>query len=320
MEAPAMKRLDRILAVIDPTTESQPALAKAATLARRSGAALELFISDFDPSLSGQPFFDTDKLRQLREEFVAERLEYLEEAAEELRAEGLAVETHVHWDNPTYRGIVRRVEESSPDLVVKDTHYHTVLRRTLFTNTDWSLIRTCPVPLLLARAGDWPDTPRIVAALDPGHLGDKPASLDHDLLEWAELLASCMGGELHAVHAFFPAALLATTTMAGMPLVSGITSAEIVETERRRIAGVLAGIVAAHGVAAERVHLEQGAANEVLPRVAEKLGAALIVMGAVSRSRLQEVFLGSTAERVLDRIGCDVLVVKPGDFTEKLPF
>ncbi|MCU0940788.1 MAG: universal stress protein [Burkholderiaceae bacterium] len=58
----------------------------------------------------------------------------------------------------------------------------------------------------------------------------------------------------------------------------------------------------------------------MLPRMADQLSAALVVMGAVSRSRLQEVFVGSTAERVLDRIGCDVLVVKPADFTEKLPF
>lgn len=316
-----MKRLDRILAVLDPTTEVQPALAKAATLARRSGATLELFVCDFDPSLSGQPFFDTDKLRQLREEFVGERLEYLEETADDLRTEGLAVETHVHWDNPTYRGIVRRVEESSPDLVVKDTHYHTVLRRTLFTNTDWSLIRTCPAPLLLAKAGDWPDSPRVLAALDPGHQGDKPAALDHDILEWAGLVAARMGGEVHAVHAFFPAALLAATvTLAGMPLGSGVTAAEIVESERQRIADQLAAIVGSHQLPAGRVHLEQGAATEVLPRLAEQLSAALVVMGAVSRSRLQEVFLGSTAERVLDRIGCDVLVVKPGDFTEKLPF
>ena len=316
-----MKRLDRILAVLDPTSESQPALAKAATLARRCSASLELFVCDFDPSLSGQPFFDTDRLRQLRDDFITERLEYLEETAEDLRAEGLAVETHVHWDNPIYRGIVRRVEESSPDLVVKDTHYHTVLRRTLFTNTDWSLIRTCPVPLLLAKATDWPDTPRMLAALDPGHLGDKPAALDHDILEWSELLAARMGGEVDAVHAFFPAALLAaTTTMGGMPLVAGITGAEIIETERRRITEVLAGIMATHTVPRDRVHLEQGAATEVLPRVAESLGAAVVVMGAVSRSRLQEVFLGSTAERVLERMGCDVLVVKPADFREKLPF
>lgn len=316
-----MKRLDRILAVLDPTAEVQPALAKAATLARRSGATLELFICDFDPSLSGQPFFDTDRLRGLREEFVAERLEYLEEIAEDLRAEGLAVETHVHWDNPTYRGIVRRVEESSPDLVVKDTHYHTTLRRTLFTNTDWNLIRTCPAPLLLAKPADWPDAPRIVAALDPGHLGDKPAALDYDILDWAALVAAQMGGEVHAVHAFFPAGLIAaTTTLGGMPLVAGGVATDLVETERRRIAGALDAIVGEQGLPADRVHLEQGAANEVLPRVAERLQAALMVMGAVSRSRLQEVFLGSTAERVLDRIGCDVLVVKPGDFTEKLPF
>jgi universal stress protein E len=73
-------------------------------------------------------------------------------------------------------------------------------------------------------------------------------------------------------------------------------------------------------VSGERVRLEQGSASEVLPRVAETLGAAVLVMGAVSRSRLQELFLGSTAERVLERAACDVLVVKPPDFSEKLPF
>jgi universal stress protein E len=316
-----MKRLDRILAVLDPTSTAQPALAKAVTLARRSGATLELFVCDFDPSLSGQPVFDTERLRQLREEFMTERLEYLEELADELRGEEIAVETHVHWENPLYRGIVRRVEESSPDLVVKDTHHHGALRRTLFTNTDWSLIRTCPVPLLLAKTPDWPARPKIVAALDPGHLGDKPAALDHDILDWTTLIAERMDGEAHAVHAFFPAALLAATTgMAGMPMISGITASEIVESERHRLGEVLSGIVATHDLAPGRVRLEQGAASEVLPRFVETLGAALLVMGAVSRSRLQEVFLGSTAERVLDRVGCDVLVVKPPDFREKLPF
>lgn len=316
-----MKRLDRILAVLDPTTEAQPALRKAATLARRCGAALELFICDFDPALAGQPFFDSDKLRRLREEFVGERLGYLEELAGELRTGGLAVETHVHWDNPLHRGILRRVEESGPDLVVKDTHYHTALRRTLFTNTDWNLMRGCPVPLLLAKAGDWPDTPRIVAAIDPGHLGDKPATLDHDILDWASLVAARMGGEVHAVHAFFPAALLAATTgMAGLPVAGGLTAAEIVESERRRLAESLAALTGSHGLGAGQVQLEQGSAAEVLPRIAESLGAALLVMGAVSRSRLQEIFLGSTAERVLDRIGCDVLVVRPPDFRDKLPF
>lgn len=316
-----MKRLERILAVLDPTSDAQHAFGKAALLARKFGATVELFVCDFDPSLSGQLFFDTDQLRVLREEFLTERAEFLEQAADDLRAEGLSVETHVHWDNPLYRGINRRVAESSPDLVVKDTHYHSVIRRTLLTNTDWNLIRTCPAPILLARPEGWSDRPRFLAALDPGHPGDKPAALDHEILEAAQFLAGGLGGDVHAVHAFFPAALLAaTTTMAGLPLMSGLTGAEIMEVERKRVAQLLDGIVAAHALGTSQVHLEQGAATDVLPRVAAGLGVDVLVMGAVSRSRARDLFVGSTAERVLDRIGCDVLVVKPGDFAEQLPF
>jgi universal stress protein E len=316
-----MKRLDRILAVIDPTSFAQPALDKGKFLARQFGATLELFICDYDPSLNGRPFFDTEKLRELREEFITERVEFLEERADELRAEGIAIETHVHWDNPVFKGIVRRVQESSPDLVLKDTHHHSAIRRTLLSNTDWSLIRACPAPLLLAKPGEWHESPRIVAALDPEHLGDKPAALDHDILDYAELLATRLAGELHAIHAFFPAALLAAaTTMAGMPVVTGVSAEDIIETERARVSGVLAAVTAQHALRPDRIHLEQGSAVDVLPRMVERLGADVLVMGAVSRSRLQELFVGSTAERVLDRLACDVLVVKPGDFAEKLPF
>jgi universal stress protein E len=45
-----------------------------------------------------------------------------------------------------------------------------------------------------------------------------------------------------------------------------------------------------------------------------------MVMGAISRGRLERVFVGSTAERLLDRLPCDVLVVKPPDFRALLPF
>jgi len=34
-------------------------------------------------------------------------------------------------------------------------------------------------------------------------------------------------------------------------------------------------------------------------------------MGAVSRSRFDRILIGNTAEKVLDRLECDVLVLKP---------
>jgi universal stress protein E len=316
-----MKRLDRILAVVDPTARVQPAVDKAARLARSSGAVLELFVCDFDPALDVRAFADTERLRALREVFVAELDLFLANLARDLRADGLKVDTHVRWDNPLHRGIVRRVRETSPDLVVKDTHYHSALRRTLLTNTDWNLVRSCPAPLLLVKGEPWPARPRVLAAIDPGHLADKPAALDHDILDGAALLVRHLGGELHAVHAFFPAALLALTTgVPGMPLAGDGTAREIVEAERRRIEAGLPAILASHPLPPGRVHLLQGSASEVVPAAAQSQQADIVVMGAVSRSRLEEIFIGSTAERVLDRIPCDTLVIKPVQFVTDLPF
>jgi universal stress protein E len=316
-----MQRLDRILAVIDPTAEVQIGAGKAARLARQCAAALELFACDFDPALTGQRFFDTDALRHLREEFIAGRSAELEDMAEELRAGGLEVTTHVHWDNPLHEGILRRVAEFAPDLVVKDTHYHSFLRRALVTNTDWNLIRRCPVPLLLCRTAEWSTRPRILAALDPGHHGDKPAALDHDILDAAQFLARQLDGSLEAVHAFFPAALLAGGGgFAGVPLVPDYSVTELVESERERVSAATRQLAQAHGIAAGSVRVLQGAAAELLPRVATEDHVDLVVMGAVSRSRLREVFIGSTAERVLDRLPCDVLVIRSADYRERLPF
>ena len=51
--------------------------------------------------------------------------------------------------------------------------------------------------------------------------------------------------------------------------------------------------------------------NETLPALVEEVDAAVVVMGAISRSAIDRVFVGSTAERLLDELMCDVLVVKP---------
>ena len=62
--------------------------------------------------------------------------------------------------------------------------------------------------------------------------------------------------------------------------------------------------------------------RKVLPPliVSRFVPGPLIVMGTVARTGITGIFIGNTAERVLSRLPCDVLVVKPGDFGEKLPF
>jgi universal stress protein E len=58
------------------------------------------------------------------------------------------------------------------------------------------------------------------------------------------------------------------------------------------------------------VHFEEGIPERVLPQVVNEAGIDLIVMGAMSRNGLDKIFVGSTAERVLDHLRCDILILK----------
>ena len=196
--------------------------------------------------------------------------------------------------------------------MVKDTHYHGLIRRTVLTNTDWNLIRTCPVPLLLAKPVEWHRPPRVLAAVDPGHEADPEGALEDAILVQGADLATWLDGELHVVHAFFPAELIASASaLAAVPTVDGGAIAALVDQERTRIRQALAALAERHGLTPTQIHFKQGTAPQVLCDTATELPADIVVLGAIARGRVRDMLLGSTAERVLDRIACDILVVKP---------
>jgi universal stress protein E len=56
-----------------------------------------------------------------------------------------------------------------------------------------------------------------------------------------------------------------------------------------------------------------------ITEAARKSHSDIVVMGAVSRSGLKNMFIGNTAEALLDELGCDILVVKPLKFRNRVP-
>lgn len=312
-----MNRIDNVLAIIDPTASEHPAMNKAALLADKLNARLELFVCDTRGAREAR------LAAHLREDsqkpFFVSAKTLLETLARPLRARGLDVTTETECADPLHAALADRTARTYADLVVKDTHHHSLARRTFLTNTDWSLIRTCPVPLLLTKANPWAAAPRILAAVDPGHANDKPAALDARILEHAAMLAGALNGELHAAHAYVPRAVLAAASAAAQPMAISVSAQELAQEEADQRKEVRA-LVAPYDVADDRLHIEPGGPAQVLPRIAAAMHADIIVMGAVARSGLKRVFIGATAEDVLEHLPCDALVVKPPNFAELLPF
>jgi universal stress protein E len=308
-----MKEISRILAVVDPTASEQPAMHRAAWLAKKNGAELELLVCYYNEYLSGDRLFDSPSLEKAREEVIQSHENHLEKLAEPLRADGVIVKTTALWDHPLYEGIVRQAVESGAALVVKDTHHHSAVARALLTNTDWNLIRTCPLPLWLVKPQDFPETPVFVAAIDPMHQHDKPAALDDEILHISKELSRTVDGELHAFHSYDPRIAVATATANAYIPVS-LPFDEIEQQMHEDHQKRFREITDFHKIEDDNAHLVAGLTHEELPLIAENLKADVVVMGAVARNRWKRLFIGATAERTLEHLPCDLLIIKPDWF------
>ena len=163
--------------------------------ATTADAQIMLLICDYEPNLGvGYAGTPPEAIASARAASLARHGKRLTELAAPLIAQGLDVHTDARWDYPLHEAIVRKAVEWGADLVVKDTHHHSVLRRSIFSNTDWNLIRQCPTQLLLVKPRAIGHVPVVVAAVDPLHPRDEAASLDDRILASARSSLTCLPG------------------------------------------------------------------------------------------------------------------------------
>jgi universal stress protein E len=308
-----MQNISQILCVIDPTSDAQPAMQRAAWLAGKTGAELELFICYYNEYLGGERLFDSPSLEKARQEIISGHEKRLEMLAEPLRKSSLVVKTTAVWDHPLHEGIVRHAAAVGADIVFKDTHHHSAIARALLTNTDWNLIRSCAAPLWLVKPRDIPENPVFVAAVDPLHEHDKPAALDDQILVIGKTLADATGAEVRAFHSYDPrTTLVGATACAYIPV--SLPFEELAEQLIADHKNRFAEVVKKHDMNSGKTHLVSGLIHEELPEFCSNIDAAVVVMGAVSRNRWKRLFVGATAERTLEHLPCDLLIIKPSWF------
>jgi universal stress protein E len=312
-----MKAIRRILVgVRDPGARSSPAAHKAACLADAFNAELVLFHAIAVP-VAAEPYLHEDgALNRFEEELRQSHVERLERRAARLRNGNskLKVRADVDWDYPVHEAIVRHARRIKADLVVAEAHAGRRLLPWLLHLTDWELLRTCPVPVLIVKSGRKWQRPRVLAAIDPLHAFAKPAGLDAEILEAGAKLAAALKGRLHAMHAYVQM-LHQSTQIVG---VSSSVAAKIAAASQAQAKQAFDRALRKTRIPRSRRHLRLGPATEAIPRTARALRAGIVVMGAVSRSALKRVIIGNTAERILGDLPCDVLVVKPARFVTRV--
>jgi universal stress protein E len=159
---------------------------------------------------------------------------------------------------------------------------------------------------------------RLLGAVDPVHQDDKPAALDHEILDTIEFLKERLRGSALVVHAFDALYQASVGMGVGEGAIDAPIAVELIQELRNERQYALEEIAAEHGISAENVALVDGSPADILPVLASARETDVIVMGAIARGPAFNFFIGSTAERVLDRLPCDALIVKPPVVAERL--
>jgi universal stress protein E len=311
-----MSPIRRILiAVKNPDARRQPGVEKAIRIAKQLGAAVELFHAISTPVFLELEPLTGHSLAQIKRESLDLRRARLEKLAQQARKAGVNATSHVVWDFPPHEAIVRRAEHARADLIVAECHEGKRLKPWLLHLTDWELLRLSSRPVLLLKNDRPWREPVILAAVDPAHTHAKPARLDSAIVEHAKALGTKLNGSVELVHANFPAAF---GLLMSDPAMDGATLAAVYDQQKSRSKTVFEKFAAKVRIPKVRCHLVDADPVFAVPHVARKLGADLVVMGAVSRSGLKRILIGNTAERVLDALPCDVLVLKPAHFANRV--
>lgn len=297
-----------LFAIRNPEAARQPGLTKAIQVARALGASLELFHAITDPIFIELINLGDDTVDALRERVETEVRVPLARHTAAARKHGIEANSWVEWDYPPHEAVVRRAQAIGAELIIAEGHRGGRTLPWLIHLTDWELLRTSPVPVLLIKNPKPYRRPLTLAAVDPAHAHAKPLNLDVRILAAAREFSSKLRGALHVMHANYPS--IVGIGPAVHKTWSTLTFEELQDEERKAFEAFRESM----DVPRTRAHLVEGNPVAQIPRLARKLGAGIVVMGALSRSGLERVFIGNTAERILGALACDVLVVKPQTF------
>lgn len=275
-----MQAIRRILVIIDPKLPENLALKRARLITSVSQSELHLLVCD------------------TRQDHNA----YLAKVRAELEEQGHTVTTQQAWHDNLHHTIVTVQQAEGCGLVIKQHVADNPLKRALLTPDDWKLLRSCPCPVLMVKTeAPWTGG-NILAAVDVGNADIEHRTLHSSIINHGYQIAALADGKLHVISAH-PSPMLSAADPAF----------QLKETIEARYRSACKQFQADYDIPDGQLHIEEGPADALIPRVCHQLQAVVTVIGTVARTGFSGALMGNTAEVVLDTLESDVLVLKPED-------
>lgn len=236
----------------------------------------------------------------------------LELLAKELSAEGLESDFRLVTGTP-FIEVIREVLRNGYDLVIKNSEGKGGLRGVFLGSNDWHLLRKCPCPVWIVKPSHHQKFSRIMAAVDPDPLDKERDALNTKIIEVAAAISRMERGTLYIVHAWQAIAENLLRVRGQGFEVDVETYINDIHAQHRKNMKELIDKSSLGDIDYE-VHMLKGGAWDIIPALQKEKKSDLLVTGTVARTGLPGLFIGNTAEKLLNKTKCSILAIKPEGF------
>jgi len=295
-----------LLVMLDPTKDDQPCLRRAIFLARSYGAKISVLLVVYDLSYEMTSMLSQQERDSMREVVIAQHQAWLKDIMS--KYSDIPMESTVAWHNRPFEAAIEQVKTHGHDLLIKSTHNHDKLKSVIFTPTDWHLLRKSPCDILLVKEHDWPTNGTIATAINSVSEDNDHMNLNNKVLQHATDISKVIGANVKVINAY-PGTPVSIAIE--IPEFNSSTYNDSVKTHHQDKTYEL---TKKFNIAPTDCIIDEGLAEDVIPRITKSLNAELLIIGTIGRTGLSAAFIGNTAEHVIDSIDCDLLAVKPDGF------
>ncbi len=304
-----MKRFKNILYFADQNDSHTATLERAMALARSNAAHLTIMDVVEESDLSAE--VEQQLGISLNEVLRQRRLEELAALIKPHQDSAGTIHTQVSSGTP-FIELIKAVQRHRYDLVIKQNRPSTGFIQLFHGSTDMHILRKCPCPVWIDHSTSSHPYNNILVAVDPGQPPN--ADLNYLLMDLASSLAQMETAHLHVVHAW----QLKGETMlrSGRARIPPAELRELLHATEQNHRQKLDMLLAKYRLTTEshNVTLVKASATQAITELSENINADLIVMGTVGRTGIPGLFIGNTAEEILQTTKASVLAVKPSGF------
>lgn len=250
---------------------------------------------------------DTDEQQSLLASSITNQQSLLENLQIKLSTKYPDINFHydTSWHSNPISDILENLAVYKNDLVVKFIT-GTTPNYLLSPNLSANLIRRCPANILFIKdVRLFPQS--VLVAVNTFEDSDRQYKTNRSLVDLSYSLANKSRAELHLVSAY------STTSMAVTIDLPEYNPADYGSQLKSESLMNLRDIPTVFSINPKYIHIEQGLASDVIIKQIEELSTSLLVLGSNGRVGLSALFLGNTAENILDRAQCNILISRCSD-------